>query len=1064
MEIGRQVETVDSQIETLARELAKRDGRGGGRATAIIGAGFSRNANPQSGSRRKFPLWRDIVRPLIDELVPPCSRCPVDGLCPVDAPPGCKLAPRRRALFEDASGASGMMSLGDKFEAQRGKARLRAALKTAVPDEDYVPGKAHQLLVRLPWADIFTTNWDTLLERAVDAYDRSYDTVVTVEQIASTSSPRIVKLHGCVRAGTPLIFTEEDFRTYPATFAPFVSLVQQSLMENVVVLFGFSGADPNFRAWHGWVRDHLGRHTQPLYMVTLQPTDAVDVHLMSRRLINPIDLSSKWRNVDANVMIENFLFEINRRLRSLRDNLDWPSSRSVPRDHDPSGGPATDLKDWKRRIEAYPRWLVAPARNRADLLASLDEAVLLVLDPDKGIPAPINALAALKQQVPSKRNRNNAEAFIDDRAQAACVVAESLRIALARPADTLFAKLSEILAEILIDLLDPNSSEQARFRDTDQMLERLEAILRKSEVTELTGDGGGSDGEAARVEKLTNAGEALLAIDERGLRQGVIRQLVPVFEVVEREARLRGRYNVARALRGVLLLASGDDQGRELALRSTLASALAELDLAAVDSLLALWPDQPHDAASNLRHTAALREIGRFAEAEKEIESIVNRLRSLGSSRRRDIGEASREAWAFYLYADLLEANQHFLRTIIERRHKTLTLNEVITELHERLDELETRGRDPRREIDRLARDLESTTNQARLARIAGQSVPPRYRHVIADPASTFVIFSETVGLAVDLAYAGSRLALNAARLLAPSHRELAIGLLLRAGTPEDLPFVPDAKSKRITMEPTDEGWLVAEIVFDKQRTQDDVQKLGRVLERLVAPAPNLTKLGSDPDYLDRKVCLLLHLIAGLIARAPTNSSAKSAFELACKVAHSPVVIATGAGWSNLPLLFHRSLEQLVGDEADGSKILTNLIDLPLPGDTDESRASGWPDPFRLLVRVLNSELNAGTEPTRVKIRPLGVRLIERAREGLKKNSSSISHFREKIQTLNAIALGCGPERRKPVQRRLEVLKAVLNGFTQTPVQARARPDQARRNQLRRVAAATHNPRRKSKL
>ena len=101
-----------------------------------------------------------------------------------------------------------MMALGDKFEAKKGSARLRAALESAVPDRDYAPGHAHQLLVRLPWADILTTNWDSLLERAVDAYDRSYDTVITVKQIASAIAPRIVKLHGCARSGTDLIFTE----------------------------------------------------------------------------------------------------------------------------------------------------------------------------------------------------------------------------------------------------------------------------------------------------------------------------------------------------------------------------------------------------------------------------------------------------------------------------------------------------------------------------------------------------------------------------------------------------------------------------------------------------------------------------------------------------------------------------------------------------------------------------------------------------------------------------------------------------------------------------------------
>ena len=45
--------------------------------------------------------------------------------------------------------------------------------------------------------------------------------------------PRIVKLHGSFPADFPLIVTEEDYRTYPKTFAPFVNTVQQAMMETV---------------------------------------------------------------------------------------------------------------------------------------------------------------------------------------------------------------------------------------------------------------------------------------------------------------------------------------------------------------------------------------------------------------------------------------------------------------------------------------------------------------------------------------------------------------------------------------------------------------------------------------------------------------------------------------------------------------------------------------------------------------------------------------------------------------------------------------------------------------
>jgi hypothetical protein len=705
---------VDSYIDSIARALAQRSrGRGGGRATAMIGAGFSRNAQKLTESAHNFPLWRDIVRPLIDELLPQCRDCGGIENCPVDKthpPDACR---RRAHLFADAAGASGMMALGDKFEAKKGSARLRAALESAVPDRDYGPGRAHQLLVRLPWADILTTNWDSLLERAVDAYDRSYDTVITVKQIASAIAPRIVKLHGCARSGTDLIFTEESFRTYPKDYAPFVSLVQQSLMENVVVLFGFSGADPNFRAWHGWVRDHLGSNLQPIYMVSLRPTEPIDVNLMAGRLITHINLSEKWSHLDDQRKIESFLEGIQKRLRGLNVNLDWPSDHRV---HSETAATklATGANDWRQRRNSYPGWLIAPAQNRADLVSHLDVAVTIALGDD---PPIVGGLAPLNGSNGARKSNTNPDNFLTDREKTAMIVAESLRIALARPGDELWGLLTEILAQALLDLfktafdeLHPGDGSSAT-SGMARLSEILAAVLKRSS-TQGARDPSESERAAAIINEVANE---LLRGENSGLVRDVVLMLLPLIEVVERDARLRSDPTTAQTLRYTLYLAGGDGAVRETAIRGALVAALERLDLREIQALLRLWPDQHYDASSNLRHAAVQREIGKIREADREISSTVARLRSLGNERRRGVAESSREAWAFYLYADLIERNLAELELIMRERSTTLGPRDVLEELHERLDELETYRCDPRREMDRLARDFEAATEQARL-------------------------------------------------------------------------------------------------------------------------------------------------------------------------------------------------------------------------------------------------------------------------------------------------------------------------------------------------------------
>ena len=46
-----------------------------------------------------------------------------------------------------------------------GRQKLDEMLLEAIPDNDFRPGRLHRLLLDLPWVDVLTTNYDTLLEQ-----------------------------------------------------------------------------------------------------------------------------------------------------------------------------------------------------------------------------------------------------------------------------------------------------------------------------------------------------------------------------------------------------------------------------------------------------------------------------------------------------------------------------------------------------------------------------------------------------------------------------------------------------------------------------------------------------------------------------------------------------------------------------------------------------------------------------------------------------------------------------------------------------------------------------------
>ena len=182
-------------------------------AVVLVGSGFSRHATARPPAEGSPPLWSNIGRALHRKLAPHLGR---------------------GAAVREQQSSQTVPRLAQEFEAVFGRAELHRHLRDALRDTDFVPGPLHESLLALPWRDVFTTNWDTLLERTNSRLStRKYEVVNRVEDIPLAKSPRIVKLHGSLPSEFPLIVTEEDYRRYPADNAPFVNMVQQAMLESV---------------------------------------------------------------------------------------------------------------------------------------------------------------------------------------------------------------------------------------------------------------------------------------------------------------------------------------------------------------------------------------------------------------------------------------------------------------------------------------------------------------------------------------------------------------------------------------------------------------------------------------------------------------------------------------------------------------------------------------------------------------------------------------------------------------------------------------------------------------
>ncbi len=263
------------------------------------------------------------------------------------------------------------LRLAQEYQILHGEVGLDRLIRELVPDERWSPGLLHKQLLELPWQDVLTTNWDTLLERTTpETPDRVYSCVRTLQDIAHQAPPRIIKLHGSLPSHKPFIFTEDEFRTYPANFAPFVNLAQQVMLENELCLIGFSGVDPNFLAWSGWTRDTLGASTRRIRLVGSLNLTPPARALLEARNVTPIDLGPLVKDIHSSEKHERALdifFEA-LNLAKPPSPFDWVKSSdrfsAAPSAPDHEKATRKEVAEtWAKDRISYPGWVVGPVRQ-----------------------------------------------------------------------------------------------------------------------------------------------------------------------------------------------------------------------------------------------------------------------------------------------------------------------------------------------------------------------------------------------------------------------------------------------------------------------------------------------------------------------------------------------------------------------------------------------------------------------------------------------------------------------------------------------------------------------------
>ena len=319
--------TLRMKLDTIRLNLHK------GMASCMVGAGFSKNAEMDSATYMKD--WFELADDFYEALY------------------------REKPKDSDVRYRS-VLKLASQVVASMGRPSLESMIQKSLPDERVNPGELHINLMKLPWSDVFTTNYDTLLERASIEANRYYHKVTNKATLLYTPRPRLIKLHGSFPDIRPFIITEEDYRTYPSLFPEFVNTVRQSLIENCLCLIGFSGDDPNFLNWIGWLRDVMGKQAAPVYQITYN----LQMHESNIRLCR--DLGIDVINLADIKGVRGFAEALDFFLTYIEKNFETSWCGRIKTLDREKGEIDAFIEEMRLVRESYPGWIILPASYMKD--------------------------------------------------------------------------------------------------------------------------------------------------------------------------------------------------------------------------------------------------------------------------------------------------------------------------------------------------------------------------------------------------------------------------------------------------------------------------------------------------------------------------------------------------------------------------------------------------------------------------------------------------------------------------------------------------------------------------
>tara|TARA_B110000196_G_scaffold282455_1_gene263745 strand:+ start:909 stop:3713 length:2805 start_codon:yes stop_codon:yes gene_type:complete len=200
------------------------------RLAIFVGAGVSKSSDTDYTS---LPSWGDLIIELKSDL----------------------------AITEELD----YLKLAQLYYLEFGEQKYNQVLKKYFP-EDIAPSSLHSTILKINPRVIITTNWDCIIENAIEQEGYLYDTICTDKDLVnSTSQHKFIKIHGDFKNHN-IVFKEDDYLNYSRNFPLIENYIKSVFSTHTVLFLGYSYNDTNLKHIMKWIQSHSSS-APPMYLV-----------------------------------------------------------------------------------------------------------------------------------------------------------------------------------------------------------------------------------------------------------------------------------------------------------------------------------------------------------------------------------------------------------------------------------------------------------------------------------------------------------------------------------------------------------------------------------------------------------------------------------------------------------------------------------------------------------------------------------------------------------------------------------------------------------------------------